>query len=170
LNIGPNTVVALDIELQDLWGNVLQKTDEPLLYLHGGDGILPALERALAGKTEGERLEVRLEPEDAFGDYDERLLRVEPRSRFPESVEPGMQFEGIPGDAPAETRGERPDDTIYTVTDVAGDAVVLDGNHPLAGMALKFLIRVDTVRPATRDEIERGSAADAASLLLRVVP
>jgi FKBP-type peptidyl-prolyl cis-trans isomerase SlyD len=163
LNIGPNTVAALDIELQDLWGNVLQKTDEPLLYLHGGgDGILPALERALDGKAEGERLELRLEPEDAFGDYDETLLRVEPRARFPDSVEPGMQFEGIPG--------EQGDETIYTVTDVAGDTVVLDGNHPLAGMALKFLIRIDTVRPATRDEIERGSAADAASLLLRVMP
>ena len=163
MNIGPKTVAALDIELQDLWGNVLQKTDEPLLYLHGGaDGLLPALERALYGKAEGERLEVRLEPEDAFGDYDEMLLRVEPRDRFPESVEAGMQFEGIPG--------EEVDDTIYTVTDVAGDKVVLDGNHPLAGMALKFVIRIDTVRPATKDEIERGSAADAASLLLRVMP
>jgi FKBP-type peptidyl-prolyl cis-trans isomerase SlyD len=163
LNIGPNIVAALDIELQDLWGNVLQKTDEPLLYLHGGgDGILPALERALDGKAEGERLEVRLEPEDAFGDYDQSLLRVEPRSRFPDAVESGMQFEGIPG--------EQGDETIYTVTDVACDTVVLDGNHPLAGMALKFLIRIDTVRPATRDEIERGCAADAASLLLRVMP
>ena len=163
MNIGANTVAALDVELLDLWGNVLQKTEEPLLYLSGGvDGMLPALERALDGKAEGERLEVRLEPEDAFGDYDETLLRVEPRARFPDAVEPGMQFEGIPG--------EDGDETIYTVTDVAGDAVVLDGNHPLAGMALKFLIRIDTVRPATRDEIERGSAADAASLLLRVMP
>lgn len=163
MNIGPSTVAALDIELQDLWGNVLQKTEEPLLYLHGGsDGILPALARALDGRPEGERLEVRLEPEDAFGDYDESLLRVEPRSRFPDAVEPGMQFEGIPG--------ERGDETIYTVTDVAGDTIVLDGNHPLAGMALKFLIHIDTVRPATKDEIERGSAADAASLLLRVMP
>ncbi|MCX7891427.1 MAG: peptidylprolyl isomerase [Burkholderiales bacterium] len=163
MNIGPGTVAALDIELQDLWGNVLQKTEEPLLYLHGGaEGLLPALEQALAGRAEGDRLEVRLEPEDAFGDYDETLLRVEPRGKFPESVAVGMQFEGIPGEAG--------DETIYTVTDVADDAVVLDGNHPLAGMALKFLIHVASVRPATADEIERGSAADAGSLLLRILP
>jgi FKBP-type peptidyl-prolyl cis-trans isomerase SlyD len=95
VNIGANTVAALDVELQDLWGNVLQKTEEPLLYLCGGaDGMLPALERALDGKAEGERLEVRLEPEDAFGDYDETLLRVEPRS--PTRSSPGCSSRASP--------------------------------------------------------------------------
>jgi len=153
LNIGPNTVAAVDVELQDLWGNVLQKTDEPLLYLHGGgDGLLPALERALDGKAEGERLEVRLEPEDAFGDYEPELLRVEPREAFPEVLQVGMRFEGVPGDAPAEEL------VVYTVTGIADEQVVVDGNHPLAGERVLFKCTVREVRPATREELRHGHA------------
>jgi FKBP-type peptidyl-prolyl cis-trans isomerase SlyD len=161
LAVGRNTVVTLDLELADFWGNLLQKSDSPVTYLHGGYGdLLPALERALEGKLPGERLAVRLEPEEAFGDYDEQLVRVEPRAAFPETLEAGMQFEGIPG-------GE-PDDTIYTVTDIAGNAVVLDGNHPLAGIGLEFRCAVREVRAATEAEIGRGAVEDPDALALRV--
>jgi FKBP-type peptidyl-prolyl cis-trans isomerase SlyD len=105
---------------------------------------------------------VRLEPEDAFGDYDENLLRVEERARFPEALEVGMRFEGDPG-------GED-DGRFYTVTDIAEDKVVLDANHPLAGMALKVTCTVVRVRPATPGEIENGAADDAESMILRVLP
>jgi FKBP-type peptidyl-prolyl cis-trans isomerase SlyD len=159
VKIGKNTVVALDVELADLWGNVLERSDRPVHYLHGGyDDLLPAAEAALEGKQPGARLELRLEPEDAFGDYDAGLLRIEERARFPETVEIGMRFEGLPG--------ETGDETIYRVTDIADDKVVLDGNHPYAGVAVKFTLRVQDVRRATAEEIARGGVddPDAASL------
>jgi FKBP-type peptidyl-prolyl cis-trans isomerase SlyD len=159
MRVARDTVVALDLELADLWGNPLQ-AEERIRYLHGHDEILPALERALEGKTAGEKLSLRLEPEDAFGEYDEGLLRVEPRARFPAALEVGMQFEGVPG-------GEQ-DGVIYTVTDVAGDKVVLDGNHPLAGIAIEFRATVREVRGATADEVEAGRADDPGAFRFRV--
>lgn len=159
MRVGRDTVVALDLELADLWGNLLQP-EERIRYLHGYDEILPALERALEGKGPGEKLALRLEPEDAFGEYDDALLRVEPRGGFPAALETGMQFEGVPGGAP--------DGVIYTVTDIAGDKVVLDGNHPLAGIAIEFRATVREVRGATADEIEAGHTADPGALRFRI--
>jgi FKBP-type peptidyl-prolyl cis-trans isomerase SlyD len=155
--VGRDTVVAIDLELADFHGNLIQRSDRPIHYLHGGYGeVLPALERALEGKAVGARVTARLEPEEAFGDYDESLLRVEPRDRFPEALEVGMRFEGVPGDA-----GDAGDaETIYTVTDLAEDKVVVDGNHPLAGIGLEFRCTVRAVRAARAEEIERGAADD----------
>jgi FKBP-type peptidyl-prolyl cis-trans isomerase SlyD len=163
MRVARNAVVSLDVELSDIWGNLIQKSDEPVQYLHGGYGnIFPAVEAQLEGKSVGDRVETRLEPEDAFGDYDEKLLRMEPESKFPEGLEVGMRVEG---DAQV---GE--EDRIYTVTDVAEGQVVLDGNHPLAGMALKFSCRVAAVRPATETEIANGAADDPESVILRILP
>src|SRR3954465_2424969 len=132
MQVSKNAVVSLDIELSDLWGDLIQRSEEPVQYLHGGYGnLFPVVEAQLEGKSVGDSVETRLEPEDAFGDYDENLLRVEPRTSFPEALEVGMRFEG------ASIGGE--EDEIYTVTDIAGGKVVLDGNHPLSGMALKFI-------------------------------
>jgi FKBP-type peptidyl-prolyl cis-trans isomerase SlyD len=114
-----------------------------LSYLHGGYGeMLPALEQALEGKGAGESVRLQLEPEQAFGDYDPELLRVEPLGRYGEGVTVGMQIEE--------------DSRLYTVTDVAGGSVVLDANHPLAGMALRFSVVILTVRSATQEEMQRG--------------
>ncbi len=163
MQISKNTVVSLDVELADIWGNSIERSDEPVQYLHGGYGnIFPAAETALEGKNVKDRVEVRLEPEDAFGDYDEDLLRVEERAKFPETLEVGMRFEGDPG---GEDEGR-----FFTVTDIAADKVVLDANHPLAGMALKIACTVVGVRAATAGEIENGSADDADSLILRILP
>jgi FKBP-type peptidyl-prolyl cis-trans isomerase SlyD len=161
MEVARDTVVSLDLEAADLWGNLIQRSERPVQYLHGGyDEILPALERALAGKRAGEAFKLRLEPEEAFGEYDEGLLRVEPRARFPAEVAVGMQFEGIPG-------GEQ-DGVIYAVTDIADDRVVLDGNHPLAGIAIEFRGTVRDVRAATPGEIADGHAAEPGELRLRV--
>jgi FKBP-type peptidyl-prolyl cis-trans isomerase SlyD len=161
MEVAANTVVSLDVELHDLWGNLLQRSAEPIHYLHGGyDDLVPGLERTLAGKRAGEQVTVRLEPEEAFDEYDDSLLRVEPRANFPATLEVGMQFEGIPG-------GE-PDGVIYTVTDIAGDRVVLDGNHPLAGIAVEFRCTVRSVRAATAGEIEAGTASAPNGLRLVV--
>jgi FKBP-type peptidyl-prolyl cis-trans isomerase SlyD len=163
VQISKNTVVSLDVELADIWGNSIERSDEPLQYLHGGYGnIFPAAEAALDGKSVKDRVEVRLEPEDAFGDYDEELLRVERRSRLPEALEVGMRFEGEPGGAD--------EGRFFTVTDIAEDKVVLDANHPLAGMALKLSCTVVGVRAATAGEIESGAADDPESMILRILP
>ena len=164
MKVAKDSVVALDVELSDLWGNLIERSDAPIRYLHGGYGeLLEAVEAALEGKQAGDRVTLDLEPEDAFGDYDEGLLRVEPRERFPAELEVGMRFEGIPG--------ERPDpgtQVIYTVTDIADGKVVLDGNHPYAGVAVRFKCAVREVCAATPAEIERGAADDRGALRLRV--
>jgi FKBP-type peptidyl-prolyl cis-trans isomerase SlyD len=141
--VARDTVVTLRIELHDAQGTLLESPAEPLTYLHGGyGGMLAALERALEGKLPGETLHIQLEPEQAFGAYDAALLRVEPAERYGEGLEAGMQIEE--------------DARFYTVTDVAEGSVVLDGNHPLAGMALRFICTVMAVRPATKEERSRG--------------
>jgi len=163
LHIAKNTVVSLEVELSDIWGNAIQRSEEPVQYLHGGYGnIFPAAEAALEGRRVKDRVEVRLEPEEAFGDYDENLLRVEPRSRFPETLETGMRFEGA-----ADGSDE---DLIFTVTDIAAGKVVLDANHPLAGVAIKFSCTVVAVRPATEAEILNGATDDPESVILRILP
>jgi FKBP-type peptidyl-prolyl cis-trans isomerase SlyD len=149
VQVTKDMVVTLTYELLDVDGELIESSDAPIAYLHGGyDGIFPLVERALAGKTVGEQCRVRLEPEDAFGDYDAELVRLEPREKFPGNLEVGMRFEG---------RGEESGETvIYTVTDVAEDKVVVDGNHPLAGQTLHFSCTVTGVRAATAEELAHG--------------
>ena len=156
-------MVLLDVELSDIWGNLIQRSDEAVQYLHGGYGnVFPVVEAALEGKAENDKVKMRLEPEDAFGDYDENLLRVESRSRFPDSLEVAMKWEG--------EAGSGDEGLIFVVTDMAEDKVVLDANHPLAGMALEFSCKVVGVRSATPAEIENGSADDLGSVIMRVIP
>ncbi len=112
-------------------------------YLHGGyGGMLDGLERALEGKSAGDSLRVQLEPEDAFGEYDADLVRLEPAERYGDGIAAGMEVEE--------------DGSLYIVTDVAEGKVVLDGNHPLAGVALRFALDVLAVRNAKPEEIAQG--------------
>jgi FKBP-type peptidyl-prolyl cis-trans isomerase SlyD len=146
--VARNTVVSLQVEMRDAQGEVLDAPAAALTYLHGGyGGMLPALERALEGKRAGEELRLQLEPEDAFGDYDTTLMRVEPVERYGKGLQVGMDVEEA---------GDGGESRIYTVTDIAGGKAVLDGNHPLAGMALRFFIRILAVRSASAEEIRRG--------------
>ena len=160
MKIVKNTVVSLAYKLSDAQGNLIEESDEPMVYLHGGyDGTFPKIEEALDGQEAGYQTQLQLEPQDAFGEYDPDLVKVEARGRFPEPLEVGMQFEGTPEDGEDEL-----DSLIYTVTDVAEDKVVLDGNHPLAGMALRFALTVKEVREATEDEIQHEHAHGADGL------
>jgi FKBP-type peptidyl-prolyl cis-trans isomerase SlyD len=156
MKIEKNTIVSLRYKLTDAQNNVIEEPDSPMVYLHGGyDGTFPKIETLLDGQDIGYEATIQLEPSEAFGEYDPELLKIEPRTRFPEPLEVGMQFEGVPDaeeDATADDADEEP--LIYTVTDVADNQVVLDGNHPLAGMALRFWVQVEDVRAATEDEIE----------------
>ena len=134
--------MSLRLEMHDAQGVKLEAASDHT-YLHGGYGeMLPALEHALEGKAPGESVELQLEPEDAFGEYDADLLRVEPAERYGKGIAAGMEVEE--------------DSRFYTVSDVADGKVVLDGNHPLAGMALRFSCEILTVRSAKAEEISRG--------------
>jgi len=162
MKIEKNTVVSLRYKLTDAQNNVIEEPDSPMVYLHGGyEGTFPKIENILDGHDIGYEASIQLEPSEAFGEYDPELLKIEPRARFPEPLEVGMQFEGVPDadvqeDAPDLADAQDIDDEplIYTVTDVADSQVVLDGNHPLAGMALRFWVQVQDIRAATDQEIE----------------
>jgi len=147
-------VVTIAYELRDVDGALLDEEGACVAYLHGGyGGIFPKVEAALEGSGVGHELTLSLEPEDAFGDYDAGLLRVEPREAFPGVLTEGMRFEGVPGaDSPDG------DGRIYTVTGIADEQVVVDGNHPLAGERVWFRCKVTGVRPATDDELRHGHA------------
>jgi FKBP-type peptidyl-prolyl cis-trans isomerase SlyD len=165
MKIEKNTIVFLRYKLSDAQNNIIEEPDTVMVYLHGGySGTFPKIESLLDGKDVGFETTVQLEPHDAFGEYDPNLLKIEPRERFPEPLEIGMQFEGVPEELSADEvldadeddddgDDEETDSLIYTVTELADKQVVLDGNHPLAGMALRFWLQVEDVRQATDDEI-----------------
>ncbi len=149
MRIDRGKVVKLDYELRDRDGAALEDEGSQLEYLHGGyGGIFRKVEEALEGQDVGHEVKLTLEPEDAFGEYDAHLMRVEPRVRFPETLEVGMHFEGMPGDDESESH-------IYTVT-ITPETVVVDGNHPLAGERLWFRCKVSGVRAATAEELRHG--------------
>lgn len=155
MKITPQCVVALTWTLKDTLGDVLDELDEPIEFLLGGDDLLAKIEEALQGHEAGDKLDLHLEPEDAFGDYDENRVFLEPRKIFPVELEEGMTFDGAA--LPKGSSGSAPAEHIYTVTEIYPDHVVLDGNHPLAGIAIRLAVKVESVREATEDEIGQGS-------------
>ena len=147
-------VVALTWQLADAQGQEIDRLTEPVEFFYGGDDLLPKVEEAIDGQSTGFETHLHLEPEHAFGDYDAELVCFEDRALFPEAVEPGMRFEGLPDGAASP---DMPADAIYTVTEVYPTHVVLDANHPLAGMALRLHLQVLDVRQARAEEIKAGS-------------
>jgi FKBP-type peptidyl-prolyl cis-trans isomerase SlyD len=160
-------VVSLTWHLADAQGEAIDELAEPVEFFFGGDDLLPKVEEALAGQAAGFETHLHLEPEHAFGDYDADLVCFEDRSLFPDDIEPGMQFEGLPEGA---ATPDMPADVIYTVTEVYPSQVVLDANHPLAGIALRLHVVVRDVRQASEEEIEAGSVGDSALTVLNTVP
>jgi FKBP-type peptidyl-prolyl cis-trans isomerase SlyD len=155
MQVVKNTVVTLDYSVTDPDGELVDAGQDPLVYLHGGyDDIFPMIEEAVHEKRVGESVVVKMQPDDAFGEYDAELIQVESRNGFPKELQVGMQFEGVPDS------GDDDDILIYRVTEIADDKVVLDGNHPLAGMALVFTCTVTAVRQASAEEIEHGHIHD----------
>ncbi|MBK6907140.1 MAG: peptidylprolyl isomerase [Rhodocyclaceae bacterium] len=151
MQIARNTVVTLNYRVTDSDGATVDEGEKPLVYLHGGyGGIFDRLEEALQGKDVGEKLLLKLEPEDAFGDYDAELVEIEDRNLFPDDISVGMQFERGDEDDPES------DGTLFMITDIADGKVVVDGNHPLAGVSLIFDCTVTAVRAATAQEVEHG--------------
>ena len=149
MNIDKNSVVTLHYEMYDANEQLIDKTEEPIAYLNGGyDGIFPLVEEALHGKAVGDEVDVTLAPDDAFGEQEPELIRIEPVDIFPVEVEVGMMFEA---DDP-----ETGDVMVYRVTDVADGKAVVDGNHPLAGMKIRFKGKVAEIRAALAEEIDHG--------------
>ncbi|MES2941628.1 MAG: peptidylprolyl isomerase [Pseudomonadota bacterium] len=145
MKIEKNTAVTLQFKVTDLMGKVVEQSDEPMVYLHGGYGnTLPRIEEALDGKETGYQVVLQLKPEDAFGLRDENLLRTLPKKQFPPGVKVGGQLEGHGDDGRVQ---------IFNVTKIKGDVVLLDGNHPLAGKELRFGLKVTGVRVASEEEI-----------------
>lgn len=147
MQITMNTVVSMTYELLDTDGNVLESSNEPVSYLHGGyDNIFPKVEEEMHGKSVGDLVQISLEPDDAFGEYDEELVQIEPLSAFPsKDIKVGMQFEG---------EDETGEVILYTITDIEDDKAVVDGNHPWAGERILFKATITGVRPASAEEVE----------------
>jgi FKBP-type peptidyl-prolyl cis-trans isomerase SlyD len=145
MKIEKNTAVTLRYKVADNQGKVLEESTEPMVYLHGGyDNTFPKVEAALEGQLPGYQTTLELQPQDAFGLRDESLVQTIPKTQFPPGVKVGGQLQG---------QGEDGHAQIFTVMKIKGDTVMLDGNHPLAGKALRFGVTVVSVRPATEEEI-----------------
>jgi FKBP-type peptidyl-prolyl cis-trans isomerase SlyD len=158
MEIAKPCVVSLTWKLSDAQNRPLDELSEPVEFFYGGDDLLAKVEEALAGHEVGDELHLHLEPADAFGDYLPELVCFEDRKLFPEPVEPGMAFEGLPA---GHATPDMPGDRVYIVTEVYPSHVVLDANHPLAGMALRLHLKVAAVRAASDEEIEARSVGDA---------
>lgn len=155
MEISQNTVVSIDYTLTGDDGQVIDTSEgrEPLVYLHGHQNIIPGLEKAIEGHTEGEELDVTVEPEEGYGPYRDELVQDVPREAFEgvDKVEPGMSFRAESNAGPM----------TVVVKDVGDEAVTVDGNHMLAGQVLNFKVAIKDVREATETEIEQGTAEAA---------
>jgi FKBP-type peptidyl-prolyl cis-trans isomerase SlyD len=148
MKITKDTVVTLQYKVSEPTGRLVEQSREPMVYLHGGyQNTLPKIEEALEGKEKGHEVVLNLAAADAFGERDESLARTIPKSEFPPGVKVGGQLEG---------RTEAGEPHVFHVVKIKGDQVLLDGNHPLAGKALKFQLKVTGVRAATAEEIAHG--------------
>jgi FKBP-type peptidyl-prolyl cis-trans isomerase SlyD len=150
MQVADNTAVSIHYTLTNDDGEVLDSSigDEAMVYLHGGGNIIPGLEKALHGKVAGDKFAVRVDPEEAYGELVDEMVQVISRDMFAgiDSIEVGMQFHA---DVSSGTG-------VVTVVGVDGDAVTIDGNHPLAGVALNFAVEVIDVRAATAEEAAHG--------------
>ena len=156
MEIKQQCVVALTWTLKDTLGEELDILDEPVEFLVGGEDLFDIIEEALQGHEAGSTLELQIEPEQGFGDYNDQLVFLERRELFPPELEEGMTMEGV--SLPTGCHPDAPKDVLFTVTEIYPEHVVLDGNHPLAGIALRLSLMVEAVREATEEEIGRASA------------
>jgi FKBP-type peptidyl-prolyl cis-trans isomerase SlyD len=152
VEVAKDRIVSIDYTLTGSEGNVLDSSQgrEPLEYLHGASNIIPGLESALEGRSSGDQLNVSVPPEQGYGLHDPGLVQMVKRKAFQgaNTIEPGMQFQGNTPQGPR----------IITVTDVKGDDITIDANHPLAGQTLNFDVKVVNVRHATPEELSHGHA------------
>jgi FKBP-type peptidyl-prolyl cis-trans isomerase SlyD len=155
MNITKDCVAALSWTLKDTLGEELDVLDEPVEFFIGGHDLLEKIEQALIDHQAGDSLDLHLEPEEAFGDYNENLVFLEEKRLFPKDIEEGMAVEGSA--LPSGCNPDAPLNLVYTITEIYPDHLVLDGNHPLAGIALRLSLKVHSVRAATPEELQQAS-------------
>lgn len=150
MNITQNAVVLIHYTLTNDAGETLDSSvgGEPLAYLHGNGNLIPGLEQALEGKQAGDKLSVKIAPADGYGEFDQSLVQRIPKRSFKgiPNLSVGMQLQAHSEHGPR----------VITVTQIVGDMVTVDGNHPLAGQNLNFEVEVTEVRAATEEELEHG--------------
>ena len=145
MDISANTVVTLSYQVADAQGRLLDAGKTPMVYLHGGyDNVFPKVEAALDGQTVGFQTRIELAASEAFGERDERLAKTIPKSEFPPGVKVGGSLRGLTDDG---------QEASFRVLKIKGQQVLLDGTHPLAGVALVFKATVTGVRAASAEEI-----------------
>lgn len=153
MNVGDKLVVSIHYKLTDGSGNEIDSSSggEPLAYLHGAGNIVPGLERELAGKAVGDRVQVTVAPEDGYGPVQDELVQTLKREVFQgvDEIQAGMQFEAKSPDGHSQ---------VVTVKAVSDDGVTVDANHPLAGVTLNFDVTVESIREATEEELGHGHA------------
>ena len=159
MKIKHQCVVALTWTLKDTLGEEIDVLSDAVEFLVGGDDLFQSIEAALIGHAAGANIDLQLEPEQGFGDYNDQLVFLESRELFPQELEEGMTIEGAA--LPLGCNPDAPKNALYTVTEIYPEHVVLDGNHPLAGIALRLSLKVEAVREATEAEIGQGSAGTA---------
>lgn len=151
MTIQDKSVVALQYELKNDQGEVLDKSDQgdPLFYLHGAENIIPGLEKALTGKKVGDELEVQVKPEEGYGEFDKELIQPLPRDMFAEIKNLAVG---------EELQAQEEDGSIrfFTVKEIKDDEVIIDSNHPLAGITLNFKVKIEEIREATQEELDHG--------------
>lgn len=162
MQINAPCVVSLTWTLSTAQGEEIDRLSDPVEFLFGGDDLLAPVETALAGRSVGDQVDLHLEPEHAFGDYDAQRVCFEDRSLFPADLEAGMVFEGLPAGA---RTPDMPADGLYVVTEIYPSHVVLDANHPLAGIALRLHLKVVDVREASDEEIEARTVGKSVASL-----
>ncbi len=154
MSIKEHSAVFIDYVLKNKEGHVLDasKEDAPLGYIHGIGNLIPGLEKELVGCNVGDEVSVEVQPKDAYGEYNDDLLRVVPKSDFAEvePLEPGVQFEVEVG------KGDRQRTFMAHIISVNDQDVTFDMNHPLAGQVLCFDVKIQCVRVATPEELAQG--------------
>jgi FKBP-type peptidyl-prolyl cis-trans isomerase SlyD len=155
VNIINPCVVALTWTLSDTLGEELDVLIDPIEFFIGGDDLLPIIEANLLEKTAGETINLSIEPIDAFGEFDAELLFLESKNIFPDGLEVGVLIEGSA--LPPSCNEQAYQQPVLIVSEIYPDHIVLDGNHPLSGIALRLLAQIHTVRPASEEEVKRRS-------------
>jgi FKBP-type peptidyl-prolyl cis-trans isomerase SlyD len=144
--VSNNKLVTLTYAIQNELGETIEQNDLPVSYVHGaGSELLPVLEQHLEGKTAGDTVEVTVPPADGFGERDPGLTFSDDINNVPhEYRQVGAQ---------AEFQNEAGEVKMFTISKLDENSVTLDGNHPLAGQTVKFVVNIKEVRDASEDEI-----------------
>ena len=152
MKVEEHAVVLIHYVLTNDDKEVLDSSEgqDPLAYLHGTGHLIPGLEAQLLGKVAGDKLDVTVQPDDGYGEFNEELVQTVPSKAFEgvEKIEPGMQFQTSNEDGSGEQ--------TITVVSADNDEVTIDGNHPLAGVTLHFAVDIIEIREATAEELEHG--------------